>query len=124
MTVATSNPTKYVRTPADLSPTAQRSPLATDAPVVSTQLLDWVERSIVLALYGWLVLRLLVGSWSNGQVANLLLLPSEGLVVVFLLLRRRPTAISQHPGEWLMAIAATCAPMLVGPGGQATWLPP
>jgi protein-S-isoprenylcysteine O-methyltransferase Ste14 len=85
--------------------------------------LDWTERLVVLALYGWLVARLLVGYWDNGGIANLLLLPSEGLVVLFMLIRRRPTDISQQPGEWLLALAATCAPMLVATGIGHTLVP-
>jgi protein-S-isoprenylcysteine O-methyltransferase Ste14 len=87
---------------------------------VATISLDWTERLVALALYGWLVARLLINYWVNGGIANLLLLPSEGLVVFFMLIRRRPTVISRHPGEWLLALGATWVPMLVAPGvGQA-----
>jgi protein-S-isoprenylcysteine O-methyltransferase Ste14 len=75
--------------------------------------LDWIERLLVLAFYLWLVVRLLGNYWANGGLANLLMLPSEGLVVVFLLLRRRAQRLSTHPGEWLLALTGTCLPMLV-----------
>jgi protein-S-isoprenylcysteine O-methyltransferase Ste14 len=78
--------------------------------------LDWAERLLVLGLYVWLVARLLVDYFSQGGIANLLLLPSEGLVVVFLLVRRPAAEISRHPGEWLLAFGATCSPLLVAPG--------
>jgi protein-S-isoprenylcysteine O-methyltransferase Ste14 len=45
-----------------------------------------------------------------------MLLPSEGLVVVFLIFRRRTTSISLCWKEWLLALLATLAPMLVEPG--------
>jgi protein-S-isoprenylcysteine O-methyltransferase Ste14 len=77
--------------------------------------LDWIERLLVLSFYLWLVARLLGNYWADGSLANLLLLPSEGLVVLFLLLRRRARKISMHPSEWLLALAGTCAPMLIRP---------
>ncbi len=77
--------------------------------------LDWIERLIVLAFYLWLVVRLLGNYWTNGGLANLLLLPSEAMVVLFLLFRRRARTISAHPAEWLVAMLATCSPMLVRP---------
>jgi protein-S-isoprenylcysteine O-methyltransferase Ste14 len=75
--------------------------------------LDWLERLVVLAFYLWLVLRLLADYATHGEAANLLLLPSEGLVVVLLVLRRRARTISTHPGEWLLALGGTCSAMLV-----------
>lgn len=78
--------------------------------------LDWAERLLVLALYGWLVARLLANYLSDGGVVNLLLLPSEGMVVVFLLVRRPAAAMSRRPSDWLLALAATVSPMLVTTG--------
>ena len=75
--------------------------------------LDWFERLLVLAFYLWLVQRLLGNYWSEGGLANLLLLPSEGLVVVLLLVRRPARTISTHPGEWLLALGGTCSALLV-----------
>lgn len=108
-------------------------PLAVRVPVDSlvpkrgfpldARFLDWGERSLVLVLYGWLVARILIMYAADGRLANLLLLPSEGLVVVFLLLRRRTTEISSSPIEWFMALAATCAPLLVTPGVGSPLIP-
>ena len=77
--------------------------------------LDWAERLLVLGLYGWLVYRLLASAWAGGSKLDLLLLPSEGLVVVFMLLRRRASVLSRNWGDWLLAIVVTCAPMGVRP---------
>jgi len=88
-------------------------------PRVADRAIDAAERLLVLALYAWLVWRLVQGYRVDGKVANLLLLPSEGLVVVFMLLRRRASEISRRPVEWLLAVGATCAPMLVTSGGRA-----
>jgi protein-S-isoprenylcysteine O-methyltransferase Ste14 len=75
---------------------------------------------LVLGLYGWLVARLVSKYLTDGGVVNLLLLPSEGMVVVFLLVRRPAATISRRPAEWLLALAATVSPMLVNTGiGQA-----
>jgi protein-S-isoprenylcysteine O-methyltransferase Ste14 len=88
------------------------------------RLLDWTERLLVLALYGWLIIRILSGYLANSGIANLFLLAAEGLVVVFLLLRRPATLISRRPGEWLLAMGATCAPLAVVPGGTHSLVPP
>jgi protein-S-isoprenylcysteine O-methyltransferase Ste14 len=94
------------------------------APAVPAWCLDWFERLLVLALYGWLVARILVRFAEGGGLASLLLLPSEGLVVVFMLIRRPAAEVSRHPGEWLMALVATSCPMLVSPGSGPAWVPP
>ncbi len=117
MAAAIYDPTNCGQSLAELPLTTHHSPL-------TTHLLDWTERLVVLALYSWLVVRLLVGFWTDGRLANLLLLPSEGLVVVFMLLRRRPIQMSQHPREWLLALSATCLPMLVSPGTDCAVVPP
>lgn len=88
------------------------------------RVVDGAERLLVLALYGWLVARVVIGYGQDGRLANLLILPSEGLVVVFMLLRRRAQEISRHPGEWLLAAGASCAPMLVTPGVGDALIPP
>jgi protein-S-isoprenylcysteine O-methyltransferase Ste14 len=77
---------------------------------------DWAERLLVLALYGLLVARLLGKYLADGGIVNLLLLPSEGIVVVFLLVRRPAATISRRPADWLLALAATISPMLVNTG--------
>src|SRR3954454_23245201 len=62
---------------------------------IDARWLDWGERISVLLLYGWLVSKLVHDYSSQGGFANLLLLPSEGLVVVFVLLRRQTTEITR-----------------------------
>lgn len=79
-------------------------------------LLDLVERLAIVILFGWLVYRSLAGYWVGGQAVNLLLLPSEGLVVLFILIRRTTRHVSLRPSEWFLAIAATTAPLAVTPG--------
>lgn len=79
-------------------------------------LCDLGELLIVLPLYVGLVMRLIAPGAEHWNAANLLLLPSEGLVVIFLLFRRRTKQISMRWQEWLLALSATVAPMLVQPG--------
>lgn len=98
--------------PATRASTALSPALATCPPSL-LRCLDWSERLVVLAFYLWLVARLLGNYWSDGGLANLLMLPSEGLVVLFLLSRRHARTISTHPGEWLLALVGTCSPMLI-----------
>jgi len=72
--------------------------------------------SIVLLLYVGFVTRLIVPADGHWNLANLLLLPSEGLVVICLLCRRRTEQISLCWWQWLLALSATVTPLLVAPG--------
>lgn len=76
---------------------------------------DAAERLIVLLFYFVLAVRVGVPSWQQGQWTNLLLLPTEGVVVFFLLFRRRTEQISPRWQDWLLAFAGTVAPLLVQP---------
>jgi len=104
--------------------TAPDPPTATAPARIADRAIDAAERLLLLALYAWLVVRLVDGYLRGGGAASLLILPSEGLVVAFMLLRRRASAISRRPGEWALAIAATSAPFLVAPAGGASLVPP
>ena len=81
-------------------------------------LIEWGEWLVILGLYAWLVARMSVGIWEHGNVVNGLLLVSEGLVIVFVLFRRRAADVSRNPAEWLLAFTVTCLPMLANPGGE------
>jgi len=87
-----------------------------DTPATKLQTwLDVIERGAVTVLYCWLFFRLLDGFGENGEFTNILPLISEGLVVVFMLVRRTSSQVSRNAGDWLLAFAATCAPLLVAP---------
>lgn len=77
------------------------------------RVLDWFERLLVVAFFCWLVVQLIGNFQTERNVGSLFLLPSEGLVVVFILIRRSSRVMSRQPGAWLIALAATCLPMLV-----------
>jgi protein-S-isoprenylcysteine O-methyltransferase Ste14 len=81
------------------------------------RLLDLTERLLLVSLYAWLVTRNLVGlELTTDSIASRLpLILSEGVLLVFLLIRRRAAQITPRLGEWFLALGATCAPLLVRP---------
>lgn len=79
--------------------------------------LDVLEQVAVVLLYGWLVIRLWPDRLSPSNWYALLLFLSEGLVVLFLLIRRRSERISTNPRDWAVATAGTFLALLVGRGG-------
>ena len=85
--------------------------------------LDWGERLIILAMFGWLTMRLVWAYAAGGSSANLILLLSEGLVVLLVLFRRKTTQISNRPRDWFLAFAATSCPLAVLPGDGHALLP-
>lgn len=74
--------------------------------------LDLVERLLVIGLSGWLLHRLLSAGLEIGHV---LLAISEGLSVLFIIIRRPSRQLSHRPGMWLLAFGASTAPLLVFP---------
>jgi protein-S-isoprenylcysteine O-methyltransferase Ste14 len=81
------------------------------------RLTDLGERAVCLVLYATLVVR--VGAIASRAPWNLVNLAPQGLVVLFMILRRRPLAVTTRPRDWLVAMAALTLPMLVAPGGTA-----
>jgi protein-S-isoprenylcysteine O-methyltransferase Ste14 len=86
-------------------------------------MLDHMEGVAVLSLYAWLVVRLVGAYLSEGGAANLLLLPSEGMVVGFVLFRRSAVGVSQQPGDWALGFGATVTPLLLQPAASSGFLP-
>ncbi len=80
---------------------------------MSPRLLDALERAGVFSLYGWLVWRIASGA---GLEFGKFQLVSEGMIVLFLLVRRPAKAISVRPMDWVLALVATTAPLLVTGG--------
>jgi protein-S-isoprenylcysteine O-methyltransferase Ste14 len=81
------------------------------------RILDLGERAFCVALFAGLVARLAPGLGS--QPVNGLMLVSEGLVVLFVVIRRRAVAVTQRPVDWVAALAGTVAPLLVRAGGRS-----
>jgi protein-S-isoprenylcysteine O-methyltransferase Ste14 len=81
--------------------------------------LDRAEQIVVVLLWSLMVWRV---CHSDNPMAPLLLI-SETAVALFVLIRRSTANISLALGDWLLAITATAAPLLIAPGGHAlTWL--
>jgi protein-S-isoprenylcysteine O-methyltransferase Ste14 len=80
--------------------------------------LDLFEQVTVALLYGWLLIRLWPEELSGLSWFPMLLLVSEGLVVVFLVFRRPTDNISVHSKDWLIAFAGTFFALLVVRGGD------
>jgi protein-S-isoprenylcysteine O-methyltransferase Ste14 len=87
-------------------------------------MLDWLERGVLLGFYGFLVFRVLVSSGATDSLASLVVLLSEGLVVLLVLIRVRTVSVSRRPGDWLLAMSATAIPCLVQPAPEYTLLSP
>lgn len=91
---------------------------------ISDRLVDGLERSLILLLYIWLVARILAHLRAGGMLINLLMLQSEGLVVMFMLIRRRASEISRRPGDWAFTLMAICTPLFVSPVIGRVLVPP
>jgi protein-S-isoprenylcysteine O-methyltransferase Ste14 len=79
----------------------------------AARLLDRGEQAAALVLYAFLVQRIWPHDLSAASLAPALLLLSEGVIILFLLIRRPATDISLRPQDWAAAIAGTVAPLLV-----------
>ena len=88
----------------------------------SIALLDRFEQAAALLLYGTLVMRIWPDDLSANNLAPALLLLSEGVIVVFLIIRRTSNNISLRPREWLAAIVGTTAPLLVSKTEEPAFL--
>ena len=73
--------------------------------------LDRIEQVAILVLWAFLVQRVY---HSENPLAPLLLL-AETAVVIFVLIRRPTSDISRDSGDWMLAITATAAPLLIMP---------
>jgi protein-S-isoprenylcysteine O-methyltransferase Ste14 len=75
--------------------------------------LDRAEQAAIVILWSWFAWRVY---GSDNPFAPLALL-SETAVLIFVLIRRPTSKITQGLGDWLLAITATLAPLLIAPGG-------
>lgn len=75
--------------------------------------MDLGERAFSVVMFAGLAVRFLP-DLTTSPIYGLLLI-SEGLVVVFMVLRRITQDVSTRPFDWLVALAGTAAPLLVQP---------
>jgi len=80
---------------------------------VSPRVLDRIEQVVIALLWVWMVERVAVAFFRDGNHILWIVLISETSVMVFTLVRRSTTKISMNPGDWLLAITATAAPMMI-----------
>ena len=99
----------------------------TTTPSKKVRLLDWVERLLLTALYIGLVYRLLSALRPGDTPELVVQLPamlSEGLLLVFVWIRRSSKDIAVDPVSWLLAFTATSLPLLARPVQDGSLLPP
>ncbi len=97
------------------APTRQPGPLDRRFARIDPRWLDRIEQGVILLLWVFLVRRVVL---SLNVYAPLLLI-SETAVLGFVLIRRSTQDISRDLGDWLLAVTATAAPLLIQPGGPA-----
>ena len=73
--------------------------------------LDRAEQIVIVALWAMLAQRV----YTATNLFAPLVMVAETSVVIFVLLRRPTSAISMRLGDWLLAITATYAPLLIMP---------
>ncbi|MFZ2030740.1 MAG: isoprenylcysteine carboxylmethyltransferase family protein [Vitreimonas sp.] len=77
--------------------------------------LDLLERGILIALFYGLAVRLVANYLATHNIADLLALLSEGMVVVLALIRRTPQIISFRLDDWALAFGGACATLFLRP---------
>ena len=85
---------------------------------------DLGEKAFVLCLFALMTTRVVQSIGSGGTWLNLLQLSAEGLAVVLILLRKPASELSLKPLDWLLAVGATAAPLLVRPALHVAALAP
>lgn len=80
---------------------------------MSPRLVDTLERAAIFGLYGWLLWRIVSAETLAFGAFQLI---SEGMIVVFILIRRPAKVISHRLADWFLAFAGTSLPLLVTGG--------
>ena len=78
--------------------------------------LDRVEQVVIVVLWVWFVRRMVNYYHQDSDISHLLPLISETALMAFTVTRRAPLALTMKLDDWLLAIGATAAPMLIQPG--------
>ena len=81
---------------------------------IPKRILDIFEQAIVILFYAWMFARLWPNDLSFANFPFLLMLLSEGIVVVLLVFRRRTENISANLKDWVAACGGTFAVLLIG----------
>ena len=89
-------------------------------PLLARLDLDLIEKFLVATFMVVLAARLVPVVIATGALPPLFLLVSEGVVVLFILLRRPTRDISRRSQDWLLGLAGTLLPLLaIAPQGAS-----
>jgi protein-S-isoprenylcysteine O-methyltransferase Ste14 len=83
----------------------------TFSPVV----LDYVEKIILIAMFSYFLVPVLGAVFTRGDLSAFLICASETIVVVLVCCRKRAQSLSVRKLDWILALTATIAPMMVRP---------
>ena len=86
--------------------------------------LDLAERLAIVALFALLVSRVVTSVSGGASLFNLLILVSEGLVVLLVMVRRPARELSSKAWDWFVAFGASALPTLLRPGHAHPLIPP
>ncbi|MCU0708148.1 MAG: isoprenylcysteine carboxylmethyltransferase family protein [Pirellula sp.] len=95
------------------------------APELRARVMDGVEKCIIIGLYSSFLIALsgsMVGTLSTGRglvIGDAMLLITETIMVVLVLLRRSAKDLTLQPGDWAIALTATCLSLLARPSPHA-----
>ena len=89
-----------------------------NVPKINQRNLDILEQVVLLLLCTSLFVRLYPRSFSEVKLYLLLVLLSEGIVVVLLLIRKPTENISDSLKDWFVAFSGSFLPLLINKGGD------
>ncbi|NBC37083.1 isoprenylcysteine carboxylmethyltransferase family protein [Novosphingobium sp. FSY-8] len=88
---------------------------------VAPRTLDRIEQGLILTLWVGLAWRAISSYLTDHNPLVLLLPVGELTVLIFVMIRRSTQNISLALGDWLLAITATAAPLLIEPAHGHVW---
>jgi protein-S-isoprenylcysteine O-methyltransferase Ste14 len=106
------------------TPSAPRPVLAGDlAPEPSLVLGDFIARVVIVALFTFMAYRIGSDFLQSGRTTGLLLLASEGLVVILTVFRRPAGVVDRSPRARILMVVSLMGPVLVTPAAIPPLLP-
>lgn len=91
-------------------------------PAAQRELAEYAARVVIVLLFSLMVYRLGMNFLETGRMTGLLLLASEGLVVVFTVVRRIPAVVDRSLRARLLTTIAMIGPPLVAPSSNTPML--
>jgi protein-S-isoprenylcysteine O-methyltransferase Ste14 len=81
--------------------------------------LDLLEKVVLCTLFSLFAFRLVNSYMISGAWINLIYIPNEAALILFILFRRSAKVISTKPYDWFVGFAGTCLPLLLIPNDEA-----